>query len=308
LASALILSLLAVQGVQMMMPSAVNVSYPVNYSTFPAVEPKAEMPTESVPEAERSVSVSTDHFTVQLAFPESAEPGKSIAISAKTTANANKKVSRLSIEIYTYVDQQLAKTGETTVLKDLKVRTAESWQTTLTVSIPLNAQRSTMIGTVTEVWEETVGYYGPSYFWPYYPYVYPPHLYNYTVYYLYSPSYVVTEKSSQETIPLTYVLATTPEYEQLLTEQKQLQQDYDTLVANHNELSSQYESLKGRYNQLVSAYEQLELSHSTTVSELGLYRFLTYILAVISIVLGAGVVVLFIRRQKTSEPQKKKEE
>ena len=315
-ASALILSLLAFQGIQMWTPSAVNTSYPNNYSAVPTVEPRLETPTETAPAAESTTSVSSDHLTVQLTFPESADPGKTITISATTTARANKKVNSLSIEVFTYVDQQLAKVATATVLKEQKIRSGDTWQTTLAVTIPLNAQRSTMIGTVTEVWEETTSYYSSSYYLPYYPYYpyypydpyYPPYPYNYTIFYVYEPSYVVTEKSSQQTVPLTYVLATTPEYEQLLAKHKQLQQEYDALVAKHNELSSKYESLRVDYDQTVSRYNKLESNYNTAVLELANYKTLTYILIVVAVALGAAFVFLLVQRRRVIQPPKKSEE
>jgi hypothetical protein len=294
----------------------VNTSYPNNYSAVPPVEPRLETPTETAPAAESTTSVSSDHLTVQLTFPESADPGKTITISATTTARANKKVNSLSIEVFTYVDQQLAKVATATVLKEQKIRSGDTWQTTLAVTIPLNAQRSTMIGTVTEVWEETTSYYSSSYYLPYYPYYpyypydpyYPPYPYNYTISYVYEPSYVVTEKSSQQTVPLTYVLATTPEYEQLLATHKQLQQEYDALVAKHNELSSKYESLRVDYDQTVSRYNQLESNYNTAVLELANYKTLTYILIVVAVALGAAFVFLLVQRRRVIQPPKKSEE
>lgn len=319
IASALILSLLAFQGIQMWTPSAVNTSYPNNYAAFPTVEPRRETPTETAPAAESTTSVSSDHFTVQFTFPESADPGKTVTVSATTTAKANKKVNSLSIEVFAYVDRQLAKVATATVLKEQKIRSGDTWQTTLAVTIPLNAQRSTMIGTVTEVWEETSSYYSSWYYLPYYPYhpyypyydpypYYPPYPYNYTVFYAYQPSYVVTEKSSRQTLPLTYVLATTPEYDQLLAKHEQLQQEYDALVARHNELSSEYESLRADYDQTVSKYNQLESNYNTAVLELANYKTLTYILIVVVVALGAALVFLLVQRRRVTQPPKKSED
>jgi len=312
IASALILSLLAFQGIQMWTPSAVNTSYPNNYAAFPTVEPRLEAPTETTPAAESTTLVSSDHLTVQFTFPESADPGRTVTISATTTAKANKKVNSLSIEVFAYVDRQLAKVATATVLKEQKIRSGDTWQTTLAVTIPLNAQRSTVIGTVTEVWEETSSYYPSSYYLTYYPYhpydpYYPPYPYN-TIFYAYQPSYVVTQKSSQQTLPLTYVLATTPEYDQLLAKHEQLQQEYDALVARHNELSSKYESLRADYDQTVSKYNQLESNYNTAVLELANYKTLTYILIVVAVALCAALVFLLVQRRRVTQPPKKSED
>jgi hypothetical protein len=308
-ASALILSLLAIQGMQMLTPSAVNVSYPSSYSAFPSVVPKLETPTQTTPASEITSSVSSEHLTVKFTFPESADPGNSVTISATTTAKANTKVDSLSIEVFTYVDQQLVKAAAATVLTNQRVREGDNWQTTLVVSIPSNAQRSSMIGTVTEVWEEMANYYSPYYspydaYYAYYPY-YPPYPYDYTVFYVYEPSYIITEKSSQQTVPLTYVLATTPEYEALLAKHQRLQRDYDALSARYNELSSKYDSLRSDYNLTVSKYTQLQSDHNATTLELGTYKVLTYALIVVAVALGAALgFFLFQRRRVTHTPKK----
>lgn len=312
-ASTLILSLLAMQGMQMWVPSAVNVIYPNSYAPFPALEPRPETPAATPLASETTAIVSGDHLTVQFSFPESAEPGKTITISAVTTAKESKKVNSLSIEVFAYVDKQLVREAEATVLENKKIRSGDTWQTTLIVTVPPNAERSTMIGTVTELWEETTSYYSPYYYsWPYYPcYPYdpydacPPYPYDYTIYYVYEASYVVKEKSSRQTIPLTYVLATTPEYEEISARYKELQQEYDTLVAKHIELSSKYESLRTDYDQIVSNYKQLESNYNLTTLELADYKIFTYALALVSLALGAAVVFLLFQRGRAARPSKK---
>lgn len=317
-ASTLILSLLAVQGMQMWAPSAVSGMYPNSYGVFPTVEPRSETPVETAPASETTALVSSDHLTVQFTFPESAEPGRAITISAFTTAKASKKVNSLSIEIFAYVDKQLVKEAAATVLTDKKVRSGDTWQTTLVAAIPSNAERSTMIGTVTELWEETTSYgYSPyHYSWPYYPYYshdpydpyYPYYPFNYTIYYAYEPSYVTVEKSSRQTVPLTYVLATTPEYEELSARHKELQQEYDTLVAKHNELSSQYESLRKDYDRTVLEYNQLQSTYNATTLELGNYKIATYALVLVSVALGAALVFLLFQSRRAGQQRKRRDE
>lgn len=307
IASVLILSLLAIQGIQMWAPSAVNAVYPNNYGTFPAVQPMVEQPAQTIPASDTVTSVSTDHFAVQFTFPAYADPGNTVTISTITTAKASKRVNSLSIDVFAYANQQLSKAASATVLSDKQVYSGNTWQTTLTVTIPPNANRSEMIGTVTEVWEETTygNYYSPDYwtYYPYYyPYYYPPYSHNYTIYYLYEPSYVTVEQSSQQTLPLTYVLATTPEYERLSVQHKALQQEYDALVAKHNELTSQYNSLKSDYDQLTSKYNQLQSEHQAATVELGNYRIYTYVLIVVTVALVVALAFLVFQRRQASEP------
>jgi hypothetical protein len=293
-------------------PSAVNAIYPNNYGSFPAVQPTVETPTQTAPASQTVTTVTTDHFTVQFTFPESEDPGKTITISTVTTAKASKKINNLSIEIYVYVNRQLTKATSATVLANKQVYSGNTWQTTLTMTIPQNTDRSMIIGTLTETWEETSSYYQSYGYWSYYPYYYPyyypPYPYNYTIYYVFQPSYVTVQKSSQQTLPLTYVLATTPEYEQLSAQHKQLQQEYDSLLAKHNELSSKYESLRSDYDQTVSKYNQLGSEYKAASLELSNFKIYTYVLIVVTFALAGVVAFLILQRRQAAEPTKKQDE
>jgi len=165
-----------------------------------------------------------------------------------------------------------------------------------------------MVGIVTETWEETSSYYDSYRYLSYYPYYNPSYPYNYTMYYVYEPSYVTVQKSSQQTLPLTYVLATTPEYEQLSAQHKALLQQYDDLLAKHNELSSKYEALRSDYDQLTSKYNQLGSEYKATSSELSAFRIYTYVLIVITIGLAAAVAFLVFRTRQATERTGKQDE
>ena len=138
-------------------------------------------------------------------------------------------------------------------------------------------------------------YYSPYYFSPYYPYC-APDQYGYVVCYVYPQSYVTTQKSSQRTGPLTYVLATTPEYEDLLKKHEELRHDYEALVSRHNELSSRYESLRTDYDQTVAKYKQLGSAYNSATLELNSYKTSTYILILVTIILGGALGFLLLRR------------
>jgi hypothetical protein len=274
-----------------------------------------EAPTQTAPASQTVSSVSTDHFTVQFTFPESADPGDTITISTVTTAKASEQVDSLSIGVFAYVNGQLVQTTSTAVLTDTSVSSGNTWQTTLTMTIPANANRSVTIGTVTEAWEETSSYYNSYAYWPYQPYYYPPvsasptairpHPYNYAMYLVNQPSYVTVQKSSVQTLPLTYVLASTPEYEQLSAQQKQLQQEYDSVLTKNNELSSKYESLRSDYDQLTSKYNQLGSEYNAASLELSNYMTYTYVLIAVTVALAAAFVFLLFQRRQVSEPTSK---
>ena len=284
-------------------PSAVNVIYPNSYSPVSAAQPFSEMPTQPTQTSQTAATISTDHFTVQLTFPESADPGETITVSTTTTAKSSGIVDSLSIEVFMYVNRQLAKAASATILTDKQVHSGNTWQNTLTATIPPNADRSVMVGIITETWEDTSSYYGSYGYLPYYSYYYPSYPYNFTMYYVYEPSYVTVEKSSQQTLPLTYVLATTPEYEQLLVQHKALRQEYDGLLAKDSELSSKYEALRSDYDELTSRYNQLASEYKATGLELSNFRIYAYVL--IAAVIGLGAVIAFLVFERRHAVEKK---
>jgi hypothetical protein len=159
LVSALLVSLLALQGTQVW----------------------ADTPTQL------TSTVTTNHFSVMLIFPASVSPGQSEQISATTTATSSANIISFSIDISSYVNGQPVRLASQTILGSTTVQTGAKWQTLLTVNIPPDAQAGPLIGTVTEVWQSPSyysSYYGTSYYYtsyygmPYYTRNYP----NYNTY------------------------------------------------------------------------------------------------------------------------------
>lgn len=407
MASALILSLLAIQGVQVFTPSAVNAFNPGSYgAVLPTAQPTFQTPSQTpqASQTQTTTSVSTDHFTVQFSFPESADPGNAITISTITTAKSNGRIVSLTIDVFSYVDNQLVKSASEAIATDKDVGSGDNWQTSLVVVIPTNAQRGPLFGTVTEVWQEASNYYSSDYSSNYYanynsgyytnynsgyclnypPSYYPnydttrpatrtnaanpktsdndttqtyptsqtyPTLttpYNYTTSlhkimsqsqptnqpryvhqpgYVYEPSYVcepagyygpngyygtnnapynapyyassyATQVSSEQTFPLTYVLATTPEYVELQKTNEQLQKDYNDTVAKNNDLSSKYNSLKADYDQTVAKYNQTQSDYNSASQELGNYKISTYVLIVLAAVLVIALVFVAVFQRR----------
>jgi hypothetical protein len=159
LVSALLLSLLVVQGTQVW----------------------ADTPTQL------TSTVTTSHFSVSLVFPTSASPGQSEQILATTTATSSASIISFSIDISSYVNGQPVKLASQTVSESTTVQTGAEWQTLLTVNIPPDAQAGPLIGTVTEVWQNPnyySSYYSTPYYYTYYYYSmpYPPNYPNYNTY------------------------------------------------------------------------------------------------------------------------------
>jgi hypothetical protein len=374
--SALILSLLAIQGVQVLTPSTVSGFNPNSYgAVLPAAQTILQTPSQAPQASQTTTSISTDHFTVQFTFPESADPGNTITVSAITTAKSNGRIVSLTADVFSYVDSQLVKSASETIATDRDVGSGDNWQTSLTVVVPTNVQRGPLIGVVTEVWQEETNYYYSNYYSDHYfnyclnyyrslypnydntgkatrttdntqtypiTQTYPPvstpdnyttTLQNYLSQsrhanqprYLYEPSQVcepapyygpnygpyyapsyTTQVSSEQTFPLTYILATTPEYVELQKTNEQLQKDNNDLVAKNNDLASEYNSLKTDYDQTVAKYNQLQSDYNSKSEELGNYRSLTYafiaLAAVLAVLVVALVIVVVYQRRPVVNP------
>jgi len=140
--SVLMLSLLAVQGTLSWASTTVS-------STAPNMDTMNQMTS----------TVWTNHLKVQFFFPASAYPGQHVPISATATVKSSGRIVRYSIDISSYAGKQLVKIASQTIVSDKTVRSGETWQSLLMVVIPTNTQRGQLVGTVTEIWEETSNYY-----------------------------------------------------------------------------------------------------------------------------------------------------
>jgi hypothetical protein len=130
-------------------------------------------------------TVTTSHFSVSLVFPTSASPGQSEQISATTTATSSANIISVTIDISSYVNGLPVKLASQTILGSTTVQSGAKWQTLLTVNIPADAQPGPLIGTITEVWQNPnyySSYYGTPYYYTYY-YTVPYYTGNYPYYY-----------------------------------------------------------------------------------------------------------------------------
>lgn len=169
LISGLILLLLAVQATQ---------AFPTVNATTPAADTTSQLTS----------TVMTNHFSVYFVYPTSASPGQSELISANTTATSSVNIISFSIDISSYVNGQPMKLASQTILGYTTVQAGAKWRTLFTVNIPAGAQAGSLIGTVTEIWQQPSGsYYSTPYsYMPYYTQNYGYYAQNYGYYSTYN--------------------------------------------------------------------------------------------------------------------------
>jgi len=149
----------------------------------------------------------TNHFSVYFVYPTSASPGQSEQISVTTTATSGANIISFSINISSFVNGQPMKLASQTILGSTTVQTGAKWQTLFTVNVPADAQAGPLIGTVTEVWQQSSGSYysSPYYYMPYYTqnygYNYGYNMYNVYPYQTYNTQQYPSYPNGYNTFP-----------------------------------------------------------------------------------------------------------
>jgi len=236
------------------------------------------------------------YFDLDLTYPMNGKPGETITIAVTATAKKDCEVQDLSVEFFAYSGSGDPRSiGSASVVKQTNVVSGNSFQKSTALTIPADAPRSFLMA----VASETVRTY--TYMYSYY-YVYPYWWwYNASRYWWWHPVYYgyrsYLDTVDKETGPLTYILATTPEY-------TQLKADYDKLTSEYNKLSSDQAALNTRYNRLNDEYQRLLVERENLTQELALTRIFLYCLAVAVAVVAVvlylqkrGHIVVTLRRQ-----------
>jgi len=251
---------------------------------------------------------STSHFEIDLTYPNATKPGDTISILLKAKAKGTTQIKELTFNLDAYtLDGGLLRISELTIVKKKLVRSGDSWSQTFNVTVPSDTPRSTLIGSFTEVWDEPIYYvvvvyndtapvsidwwwyldHEPYYWWG------RKGVWPYGYYYD-----VKTFSTSSNPVALSYVLATTPEYVKLKSEEEALAAKYSDLESMYNGLASKYNSLSSEYNSTNSELNQLKATHEATVLELAATRNYMYVFAASTLALAALTIFLIVLRRK----------
>jgi len=259
---------------------------------------------------------STLHFEIDLTYPNATKPGDSISILVKAKAKSTAQIRELTFNLHAYtLDGGLLRIGELTLANKKLVKSGDSLSQTFNVTVPSDTPRSTLIGSFSEVWDEPIYYVFVVYndsvpapvvidWWRYWdpePYYWWSRkgAWPYGYYYDYK-----TFSSLSEPIALSYVLATTPEYVRLKSEEEALAVKYSDLESMYNGLASKYNSLSKEYNSTSRDLNELKATHEATVLELATTRNYMYVLAASTLALAALTVFLIaLRRRPLRKPQ-----
>jgi len=257
----------------------------------------------------------TLHFEIDLTYPNATKPGDSISISVKAKAKSTAQIKELTFNLHAYtLDGGLLRIGQSEIVKKKLVRSGDSWSQTFNVTVPSDIPRSTLIGSFIEVWDEPIYYvivvYNDSvpapvvidwWYWDPEPYYWWSRkgVWPYGYYYDFK-----TFSVSSEPVALSYVLATTPEYVRLKSEEEALAVKYSDLESMYNGLASKYNSLSREYNSTSKDLNELKATHEATVLELATTRNYMYIFAASTLALAAlAIFLIALRRRPLKKPQ-----
>jgi len=283
-------------------------SVPLVSTNVTSTEAASEINVES-----SHVTCSTLHFEIDLIYPNATRPGDSVSISIKASAKGTAQIRELTFNLDAYtLDGNLLRIIESTLVKKKLVRSGDTWSQTFNVTVPSDTPRSTLIGSFSEVWNEPVYYvivvYNDSapvvidwWYWDPDPYYWWSRkgIWPYGYYYDFK-----TLSTLSEPIALSYVLAPTPEYVKLKSEEEALAAKYSDLESKYNDLASKYNSLSGKYNSTNRDLNELKATHGGTVLELATIRNYMYIFVASTLALAALTVLLIVlRRKQTKKPE-----
>lgn len=282
---------------------------PAISTNLTSAEADSEINVESV-----HATCSTLHFEIDLTYPNATKPGDSISIFMKAKAKATAQIRELTFNLHAYtLDGGLLRIGESTLVKKKIVRSGDSWSQIFNVTVPSDTPRSTLIGSFSEMWDEPIYYIFVVYndtvpvlidwwwYWDPNPYYWWDRkgVWPYGYYYDFK-----TFSVSSEPVALSYVLATTPEYVKLKSEEEALAAKYSDLESTYNSLASKYNSLSKQYNSTNRELNELKTTHEATVLELTNTRNYMYIFAASTLALAALTILLTIlKRKPSSKPQ-----
>ena len=290
---------------------AVIQTVPTVSSNVTTIEAGSEINVESV-----HTTSSTLHFEIDLTYPNATKPGDSISVLVEAKAKGTAQIKELTFNLHVYTsDGGLLRIGQLEIVKKKLVRSGDSWSPTLNVTVPSDTPRSTLIGSFSEVWDEPIYYVFVVYndtvpapvvidwwwYWDPEPYYWwgRKGVWPYGYYYDFK-----TFSTLSEPVALSYVLATTPEYIRLKSDEEALAVKYGNLESTYNGLASNYNSLSGEYNNTSRDLNELKATHEATVLELAATRNYMYIFAASTLALAAlAVLLIALRRRPLRKPQ-----
>jgi len=234
-------------------------------------------------------TVTLKYLSVQISYPSEILPGQTMTVNIQAKATDYFRLVSLTLDAYYSDGTSLRKVGTYTVFSDVSMSQGNVLNKDVQVTVPLDVPRTSLIAVLSESVRVTYSYYDYSYV--YYPYVYY-YPYNYSYYYYYPayymyPTYYYVTVSDTGVTSLSYIKATTPEYQTLQTDYQNLQQQLSNVQAQNQQLQQELQTQQN----LVA---QKDAALSTLNTQLASAQSLIQILNVAILVLTGLIIALGI--------------
>ncbi len=284
------------------------------------------MKTDSVYSETGISNISTSNFDITLEFPATEVPDNSVTVQFNADSKNYVRVKEMIFKVSVYDKSgNLREIFSETIIENSRLDRGDTIQKSFSFRIPGDAERGALIGEVSETTGPSTysSYYSfyPSYYYGYnysstypyayyyYPYSYEPYYYSpyyYEPYYYtpyYEPYYYSTSRESVDykIASLTYVLASTPEYEELKTE-------YDSLSIRYEELSYDNDELSEDLNIAKTEILNLQNTQLEILQDLDSSRYLMYTFGISTIALAilAGLLGFMLLNKNNTKKRKSK--
>jgi len=251
--------------------------------------------------AQASSTVSLRYLNIQSQYPSEVLPGASATIHVQATARSAFELLSLTAQIY-YVDgTSLLQLATSTLASNSYMRSGDSLSRDIQVSIPQDAPRTSLMAAFSEKvqvpYTDYSYYYYPYYlvnyssyhygYYYYYPYYYP-------AYYAIYPSYSYASTTDDGIAPLSYIKATTPEYQALQQQFNQTQAENQKLQQQLTQLQSQNQQLQQNLQNAQNINSQQNSTIADLRQELDSSKVMTQNLQTISVALAIAVFVVAV--------------
>jgi hypothetical protein len=237
-----------------------------------------------------SSNVTLSHLNAQLTYPSEVLPGQSVTVNVKAQAKDGFQLASLTVQVYLADQSNLRQLVSATVAQNLWMASGNQINKDVQATVPLDASRTSLIALVSE--SVRTSYYDYSYYYPFWSSYFSSNYassYSYPYYYFMYPSYYYTTTSDDVVAPLSYVKATTPEYNALQSQYQQLQQTLNATQAQNKKLQQDLQTAQGSISQKDSTIGDLNRQLASTQNT-------TTLLEIIALILVAVTVVLAIER------------
>ena len=217
-----------------------------------------------------SSNVNLNHLNVQLTYPSQVQPGQSVTVNVQAEATDSFQLGSLTMQIYVANPNNLEQVASVTVAQNVPMSVGGRLNKNVQVTVPQNAQRTSMMARLSENITLTI----------------------FIVYNNVEAAPYVSAASDDAITPLSYIMATTPDYSALQGQYEQLQQTLNQTQTQVSQQKTLLSTKNATINQLNEQLHELIIYANTTVET---YQGLSLLLGFVA----AALAILCISQRAT---------